>query len=85
MQGLAKLLRLDELPEAYVPDQHTRKLRAIIRHRIALVKLRTRLKNQVHSVLHKAGITIELSDIFGKRGPSKTPAQICTESLPCTD
>jgi len=67
-ESLAKLLRLGELPKAHVPDAHIRKLRGIIRHRLALVKLRVKVKNLAHSVLHKAGITIELTNIFGVSG-----------------
>jgi len=67
-EALAHLLRVDMLPKAYVPPENMRKLRSIIRHRIALVKLRGKVKNMVHSVLHKSGITIELSDIFGLTG-----------------
>jgi transposase len=65
---LAHLLRTDMLPEAYVAPEHIRKPRTIARHRYSLVRLRASVKRRVHSILHKAGITIELSNIFGKSG-----------------
>lgn len=65
---LANLLRTDMLPEAYVAPENIRKLRAIVRHRYSLVRLRASIKHRVHSILHKVGITIELSNIFGKGG-----------------
>lgn len=65
---LAHLLRTDMLPEAYIAPEHIRKLRTIVRHRYSLVRLRAGVKYRVHSILHKVGITIELSDIFGKGG-----------------
>jgi len=67
-QALAKLLRLDEFPEAYVPPEHMRKLREIVRHRYALVKIRSHVKNMVHGILLKTGNQLELTDIFGKTG-----------------
>ena len=67
-QALAKLLRLDEFPEAYVPPEHMRKLREIVRHRYALVKIRSHVKNLAHSILLKTGNELELTDIFGKTG-----------------
>ena len=65
---LADLLRTNMLPEAYIAPEHIRKLRTIVRHRYALVRLRATIKHMVHSILHKVGITIELSNIFGKTG-----------------
>lgn len=67
-QALAKLLRLDEFPQAYVPPEHMRKLREIVRHRYALVKIRSHVKNIAHSILLKTGNELELTDIFGKSG-----------------
>lgn len=65
---LANLLRTDMLPEAYIAPEHIRRLRAIVRHRYSLVRLRATVKHRVHAILHCTGITIELSDIFGKGG-----------------
>jgi len=65
---LADLLRTNMLPEAYIAPEHIRKLRTIVRHRYSLVRLRTSVKHRVHSILHRVGITIELSNIFGETG-----------------
>lgn len=65
---LANLLRTDMLPEAYIAPEHIRKLRTIVRHRYSLVRLRATVKHRVHAILHSTGITIELSNIFGKGG-----------------
>src|SRR5215218_4860727 len=53
---LAQLLRADLLPEAWIAPQATRDLRALLRHRAALVRLATGLKNRVHAVLADRGI-----------------------------
>jgi hypothetical protein len=47
---LAQLLRVDLLPEAWIAPQATRDLRDLLRHRAALVRLSTCLKNRVHAV-----------------------------------
>jgi len=66
---LAQLLRMDYLPESYVPEGEIRDLRTIVRHRASLVRLRTSIKNRVHALLTREGIELpKLSDIFGKRG-----------------
>ena len=45
---LAQLLRMDYLPESYVPEGEIRDLRTIVRHRASLVRLGTSIKNRVH-------------------------------------
>jgi transposase len=65
---LAHLLRADLLPEAYVAPRELRDLRELLRHRIALTRIRSALKNRVHAILAKHGITRQHSDLFGKGG-----------------
>ena len=65
---LAHLLRCDLLPEAWMADEATRELRQQVRLRATLVRQRTRLKNQVHAILHQQGLRYEGSDLFGRRG-----------------
>ena len=47
---LAQLLRADLLPEAWIAPPAVRQLRAVIRHRISLVRLGTQLRNRIHAV-----------------------------------
>ena len=42
---LAQLLRMDYLPESYVPGEDVMDLRTIVRHRASFVRLRTSIKN----------------------------------------
>src|SRR5437016_6286229 len=65
---LAHLLRAELLPEAYVAPRELRDLRELLRHRIALTGMRSALKNRVHAILAKHGITREQSDLFGRGG-----------------
>lgn len=65
---LAHLGAANLVPQAYCPPQEVRDLREILRHRIFLVALRTRVKNRIHSYLWKLGVEPELTDLFGKKG-----------------
>src|ERR1700758_5170173 len=79
-QTLAHLLRCDLLPESGKADRETQARRQQVRLRATLVRQRTRLKNQVHAVLHQQGLRSPVTDLFGKRGrwwlaQVKLPAQ----------
>ena len=52
---LAQLLRADLLPEAWIAPPQVRALRALLRHRVQLVRLRTLLRNRIHAVLADHG------------------------------
>lgn len=54
---LAHLLRADLIAECYVAPRDIRKVRALLRQRSSLVKMRTMVKNRVHSQLDKYGYT----------------------------
>jgi transposase len=53
---LAQLLRADLLPEAWIAPAGVRELRTLLRHRVALVRLRTSAKNRIHALLADAGL-----------------------------
>jgi transposase len=65
---LAHLLRADLLPEAYIAPRELRELRDLLRHRVALTRMRSALKNRVSAVLAKNGIQRPYSDLFGPGG-----------------
>jgi transposase len=52
---LAQLLRTDLLPEAWIAPPPVRQLRALLRHRVQLVRLRTLLRTRIHAVLADFG------------------------------
>lgn len=93
---LAHLLRCDLLPESWKADRETQARRQQVRLRTTLVRQRTRLKNQVHAVLHQQGLRSPVSDMFGRRGrlwlqAVKLPAQAresvntCLHMIDCYD
>ena len=65
---LAHLLRADLLPEAYIAPREIRELRDLLRHRVALTRMRSALKNRVGAILAKHGIQRPYSDLFGPGG-----------------
>ena len=65
---LAQLLRAGLLPEAYIAPRELRDVRELLRHRVALVAMRTALKNRVHAILARHGVVHDYSDLFGKAG-----------------
>jgi transposase len=52
----------------WAPDEQTRALRRRIAQRASLVKQRTRLRNQVHAVLARNLIELDVTDVFGEKG-----------------
>ena len=65
---LAKLLRLQELPEVHIPSRESDDLKTLVRYRKSLGEAITMIKNRVHAILASAGIRIDATDIFGKKG-----------------
>ncbi|NIN67074.1 MAG: transposase [Anaerolineae bacterium] len=48
---LAQLLRADLIPTAHVPSRETRYLKNVLRQRLFLVRVRTRVKNRIHTLV----------------------------------
>jgi transposase len=65
---LASLSKMDALPRSWLPDTEVEDLRELTRHRLVLVRLRTRSKNRVNGVLVRRGIVRPWGNIFGKLG-----------------
>ena len=66
---LAQLLAADYLPAVWQPDETTRVIRRLVARRAHIVRQRTRLKNQVHAILHRNLVNgCTATDLFGIRG-----------------
>lgn len=66
---LARLLDVGFLDEVWTPDDATQARRRLITRRCALVRARTRAKNQVHAVLARNLLERPpMSDLFGGKG-----------------
>src|SRR5262249_41637522 len=76
-QILAQLLAADFLPPVWRPDAQTAALRRQVLRRAHLVRQRTRLKNQVHAILHRNLIPrCPASDLFGIKGRAWLAGQL---------
>ena len=68
-QVLAQLLAADYLPGVWIADDDTHALRRQVARRAHIVRQRTRLKNQVQSILHRNLIPrCPAADLFGHKG-----------------
>src|SRR3954466_6723024 len=66
---LAQLLAADYLPGVWVADEQTQARRRQVARRAHLVRRRTRLKNQVQSILHRNLVPrCPAADLFGRKG-----------------
>ena len=65
---LAQLLRADMLPLCFVPTRRQRDRRQFIRPRISLVRMRTEVKNRIHTLLDKHGLKCPYPTLFSKSG-----------------
>ncbi|MFL5859799.1 MAG: IS110 family transposase [Solirubrobacteraceae bacterium] len=65
---LAQLLRAGLLPEAYIAPRELRDVRELLRHRVTLVAMRSAIKNRVHAILARHGVSHQHADLFGKAG-----------------
>ncbi len=66
-EWICKLLLSGLLKGSFIPDQQTRELRELYRHRRKLVASRTAEKNRLQNVLESANIKLRsvVSDVFG--------------------
>ena len=67
-KGLAILLRNGTLPEVWIPPGELRDQRELLRMRIFLVHLRTRVKNRIHGTLARHNVVVPGADLFGAEG-----------------
>ena len=61
---LAHLLRTNLLPEGWIAPPAVREARRLVRMRAALVRVRAKLKAQVHALLGEHGLQPEVVDLF---------------------
>jgi transposase len=64
-RGLAILPRNGTLPEVWIPPRELLDQRELLRLRIFLVRLRTRVKNRIHGTLARHNVQVPGADLFG--------------------
>jgi transposase len=66
---LADLLRADLIPVVHVPPREVRAQKNLLRQRLWLVELRTRIKNRIHNIMDRNHVgSPPCADLFGKAG-----------------
>lgn len=69
---LADLLRSNLLPEAYAPSKATREIKNVLRQRMFFVRVRTMVKNRIHTILDRHPQIVsqapKVSSLFGACG-----------------
>ena len=74
---LASLRAADFLPEVWLPDAQTERLRRLVTRRDQVVRHRTRIKNEVHAILHAHLVPrCPHADLFGGRGRAWLERQV---------
>jgi transposase len=63
-RGLAILLRNGTLSEVWIPPSESRDQRELLRLRIFLVRVRTRVKNRIHATLSLFNVQVPGADLF---------------------
>jgi transposase len=65
---LAHLLRTNLLPEGWIAPPEVRETRRLVRMRAGLVRVRAKLKAQVHALHGEHGLQPEVVDLFSNKG-----------------
>jgi transposase len=65
---LGRLWLEGKFPKVYLATPEVRQLRERLRYRMALVSLRSGVKNRIQAILHRLGALHPFSDVFGNQG-----------------
>jgi len=72
---LLDLLQHDRFPTVRIPDPHTRDLRALLKHRLRLVRIRTMIKNGLHAIALNQRLALGPS-LWSRRGLAQLHALV---------
>jgi len=75
-RGLVVLLRNGTLPEVWIPPSELRDRRELLRMRIFLVHLKTRVKNRIHGTLARHNVLVPGADLFGVEARSQLESRL---------
>ena len=74
---LASLRAANFLPEVWLPDTDTERMRRQVARRNQVVRHRTRIKNEVHAILHAHLVPCCPDDLFARAGRDWLGRQRC--------
>jgi transposase len=79
---LLDLLKHDRFPLVWIPDPATRDLRALIKHRLRLVRIRTMIKNGLHAIALNQRLALGPS-LWSQRGLAQLQALVLLPHTTC--
>ena len=77
---LAHLLRADLLPEAYIAPRELRDLRDLLRHRVALTRMRSALKNPSRRCWPRTASSAPTAICSARAGCASWPSSSCARA-----
>ena len=66
-EKIAQILRMDMIPECYIPSAHVRGIRNMVRQHVRLTQARTRVANRVHNLLDAHGEAIHAAHVYSQK------------------
>ena len=69
-EKIAKMLRMDMIPECYIPSAHVRGIRNMVRQHVRLTQARAKVVNQIHSLLDAHGEAIHTVHVYSQKALS---------------
>jgi transposase len=83
-QHLLDLLKHDRFPAVWIPDPATRDLRALVTHRVRLVRIRTMVKNGLQAIALNRRLALG-STLWSQRGRAQLVASRCRRTPPSAE
>ena len=71
---IAHVLRMNMIPECYVPESRIRGIRAMVRQRIRMTQDRTRIINRMHSMLDRYDVAIDATHMYAEKALAQLDA-----------
>ncbi len=78
-EKIAQILRMNSIPECYIPSKHVRAVRNMVRQHVRLVQARTRVINRVHNLLDAHGKAAHAANMYSHK------ALLCLETISLGD
>ena len=66
-EKIAQILRMNSIPECYIPSKHIRAIRNLVRQHVRLVQARTKVINQIHNLLDAHGKAAHAANMYSHK------------------
>ena len=69
-EKIAKILRMDMIPECHIPPARVRGIRNMVRQHVRLTQARTKVVNQIHNLLDAHGEAVRAANVYSQKALS---------------